>query len=95
MSKKKKLIPIAIGVVVAGVYSIFKGKGIFNKTRFSKQHDAVSRYLQSRYPNAEYTPIQASGEGWSTVIKNADGRKCLLYMTYNSNGVFIFNEHEI
>lgn len=89
--KKNKWFMVA-AVAAAGAYGIIRGKGIFNKPRFKEQHDAVSRYISSHYPNAAYTSIEATENGWATVIRRPNEPQLLLYITKSSDGIYIFNE---
>ncbi|MCC8168927.1 MAG: hypothetical protein LIO59_00830 [Oscillospiraceae bacterium] len=89
--KKNKWFMVA-AVAAAGVYGIVRGKGIFNKPRFRSQHDAVSRDVNQRYPGATYTPIEATENGWATVVIRAGQPKILLYVTQSDDGFYIFHE---
>lgn len=89
--KKNKWLMVA-AVAATGAYSIIRGKGLFNKPRFRQQHDAVSRYINNRYPDATYSPIEATENGWATVIRRANQPKILLYVTRSDDGIYIFHE---
>lgn len=93
MSKKNGKIPVLVGVAVWEAYRFYKGKGIFNKIRYKNQHDAVSNYVETHYPNAFYSDIVEADNGWSCII-NDRGRKILLYITKTDDGTFIFWEKE-
>ena len=95
MKKSHKVLAMLAGAAAAGIYAAVKGKGIFNRPRFEKQHDAVERYLDAKYKNAEYSPIEAASNGWCTVVTEADGAQFVLYMTCDENGVFVFEEERI
>lgn len=93
MSKKKNgLIPILITIGAAGVYHAVKGKGIFNRPRFAKQHDAISKYVETHYPGGSYAPIQATQNGWATVITAPDGKQYNLYVGKTPDGIYVFKE---
>lgn len=89
--KKNKLV-IAAALAAAGAYSVIRGKGIFNKPRFKSQHDAVARYVSTRYPNATYAPIEQTEKGWATVIRRISEPNIFLYVTKSDDGVYIFHE---
>ncbi len=89
--KKNKLV-IAAAIAAAGAYSVIRGKGIFNKPRFRSQHDAIARYVGTRYPNAAYSPIEQTEKGWATMIMRINEPNILLYVTKSDDGVYIFNE---
>lgn len=92
MAKKKStLLPILAAVGAGMLYGAYKGKGIFNKPRFQKQHDAVSRYVSTHYPGAFYDPIQTSDNGWMTVIR-WHGQNISLFITRTEQGDFVFSE---
>lgn len=94
MKNRKNKIVMAAALAAAGAYSVFLGKGVFNKPRFRSQHNAVSRYINTRYPNAAYSPIEKTGKGWATVIKRINQPNILLYITKSDDGVYIFHETE-
>ena len=88
--KKRKIVLLA--AAAAGIaYSAAEGKGIFNKVRFKKVHEAVSAYVNSHYTNAFYSPISTAGKGYITTITHSQG-KVMLYITPTEDGVFIFHE---
>lgn len=92
--KKKNAIILATAAA-AGIYSFINGKGIFNKMRFKDQHDAISRYVSSHYPNATYAPITATDTGWATVIIRPMQPKIFLYVTSSGDGIYIFHETDV
>ena len=92
---KKKNIAMLATVAAAGIYSFANGKGIFNKVRFRDQHDSVSRYVKSHYPNAAYSPITAAGNGWTTVIRRVGKPRIFLYITRSNDNTYIFHETDI
>ena len=93
MSKKKSNLPILLGVAAWEVYRFYKGRGIFNKIRYKKQHEAVSNYMETHYPDAFYSDIVETADGWSCIITDKN-RKVMLYMTKTDSGTFIFWEKE-
>lgn len=94
MSKKGSKLPLLIGLAALGAYRFYKGKGMFNKVRFMRQHEAVSDYLEKSFPNAFYSDITETEEGWSCVVNNM-GNRFVLYMTKTPDDTFIFWEKEI
>lgn len=91
---KRKALFLIGAAATAGIYSAIKGKGPFNKWRFEKQHERISHYVETHYPSARYTPIEAAGNGWVTVIKRFGIPKIMLYITCDSDGNYIFTESE-
>ena len=89
--KKHKWTPILLAAAAAGIYHVAKGHGAFNPIRFSSQHSAVSRYVETHYPGASYSEITALPDGWSCVV-HAPGREILLFLTRSEDGVYIFHE---
>lgn len=85
---------LVIGAAAVCVYRAVKGKGAFNKIRFTEQHEAVSKYVEGHHPGAVYSSIEAVGEGWSCVIYDSY-EKYLLYLTCSSDGIYIFEENKI
>lgn len=90
--KKNTLIPILLTIGATGIYHAVKGKGVFNKPRFAKQHNAISKYVETHYPGGSYAPIHATQNGWATVITGADGSKHNLYVGKTPDGVYVFKE---
>lgn len=95
MRKTHKLAALLAGAAAAGVYAAVRGKGVFNGPRFAKQHDAVQRYIDAKHKNAEYSPIEQVSNGWCTIVTETDGRKLMLYVTCDENGVFVFHEKRL
>lgn len=93
MSEKKSRLPFFLGLAAWEAYRFYKGKGIFNKIRFKSQHDALSNYLETHYPDAFYSDIVEADGGWSCVV-NDNGRKIVIYMTKTEDGVYLFSEKE-
>jgi hypothetical protein len=89
--KKKTLFMIGTAAA-AGIYSAVKGKGPFNRLRFKEQHDSISRYVETHYPNALYSPISATANGYVTVIRRIGQPNIILYVTRDSMGNYIFSE---
>ena len=95
MAKKKKkygLLTVMAGPAVTGVYNYVKGNGVFNKSRFKDQHDAVARYVDAHYPGAFYSPIQAMDYGWITVITTSENKRISLTITKCDDNIFVFKE---
>ncbi len=91
MSKRKDKLPILLGVAAWEAYRFYKGKGIFNKVRYKKQHEAISNYLETHYPNAFYSDIIETENGWSCIINNM-GQKTVLCLTKTEDDTFVFWE---
>ena len=92
---KKKNLFLLTSIAAAGVYSIAAGKGIFNKPRFKEQHEVISRYVNSHYPDATYAPISATSNGYMTVIRRIGKNNIMLYAHKSADGVYVFTESEI
>lgn len=93
MSKKSTKL-LLLGAAALGAYNFYKGKGSFNKLRFLEQHNAVRDYLDSHFPNATYSEITETEEGWSCIV-NTYQKNFVLYMTKTADGVFVFWEKEL
>ena len=91
MSKKRSGLPVLLGIAAWEAYRYYKGKGIFNKIRYKQQHEAVSNYLETHYPNAFYSDIAETDDGWSCIV-NDNGRRIFLHLTRTDDGVFVFWE---
>lgn len=89
---KKKTAALLATVAAAGIYSAATGKGPFNKLRFRDQHEHVANYVETHYPNAFYTPIAATENGWVTTIIRLGMPKIILYITADFEGNYIFTE---
>ena len=72
---KKKTLFLIGTAAAAGIYSAITGKGLFNKPRFKEQHERVANYVETHYPNAVYTPIEMTANGWVTAIMSLPNRK--------------------
>lgn len=92
---KKRNMFLLASAAAAGVYSVVRGKGFFNKPRFREQHSAVSRYVESHYPGATYSPIESTQKGYVTVIRRMNSPKIILYAHKTSDGVYVFEESEV
>lgn len=90
MKKKSMFFLAAAAATVA--YSAVTGKGVFNKIRFKKQHDVISRYVDAHYPGAIYTPIEQNDHGYVTVILYPGERERLLYCYETTDGDYVFTE---
>ena len=95
MKKSHRLMAVLAGAAAAGVYAAVKGKGVFNRPRFAKQHDAIQRYIDAKHKNAEYAPVETVSNGWCTVVTETDGRQFMLYMTCDKDGVFVSHEEKL
>ena len=94
MSKKKKIHPLLTatsGLLAMGAYNYVKGNGIFNKTRFKNEHEALSRYVDAHYKKAFYSPIVAVPDGWTSVITTLDGKQIAVFISKFDNS-YIFKE---
>ena len=97
-NEQKKWIPLAIGcagAAAAGIYAYIKGSGPLNRMRFRAQHDAAGRYLESRRAKARYSPIEACDGGWHTLVTDEDDSEYELFMTSDSDGMFVFSEYKL
>lgn len=83
------------GAAALGAYSYMEGKGPFNKIKFKSQHEAVSRYVEAHYPNALYSPITETANGWTTVVRRLGVEPVVLYITKSDDGMFIFREESV
>lgn len=92
---KKKTLFLIGAAAAAGIYSAVTGKGPFNKRRFKEQHKRISRYVETHYPNAAYSPIEATAKGWITIIKQFSKPDIILYVSCDETGNYIFSESEI
>ena len=90
---KKKTLFMLAGAAALGAYSAIEGKGPFNKIKFRDQHDAVSKYVETHYPNALYSPISKTENGWVTIIRRFNKPCIVLHISKTSDGMFVFNEH--
>ena len=91
MSKNNKKMPVLLGLALWEAYRFYKGKGIFNKIRFKSQHEAIGNYVGTHYPNAFYSDVVETDDGWSCVINN-NGTKIMLNMTKANDGTVVFWE---
>ncbi|MBR6392010.1 MAG: hypothetical protein IKS12_01880 [Eubacterium sp.] len=91
MSKKRGNLPVLLCIAAWVAYRCYKGQGIFNKVRYKAQHEAVSNYVETHYPNAFYSDIIEADNGWSCIVTDG-GRKIVLYLTKTDSGTFIFWE---
>lgn len=93
MSEKKtgKKLMLATAAIAA-VYSVAAGKGPFNKYRFKKQHEELSKYVDTNYPDCSYSPITAHGKGWASAILKAGKPVSYVYFTKSDDGTYIFTE---
>lgn len=94
-NKNYALLTLLGSAAIAGVYSYIKGKGVFNKHRFAKQHEAIERYISTVYPEAKHSPIEAVGTGWCSVVTRSDGNRVVIFMDLDNNGDYIFKEKQM
>lgn len=94
MNKKNSKLPVFVALTAWEAYRFYKGRGIFNKIRYKKQHEAVSNYMGTHYPNAFYSDIAETCDGWSCVV-TTNSKKIMLHMTLTEGGTFVFWEKEI
>lgn len=92
---KKKTLALLSTAAVAGIYSAAMGKGPFNRLRFKEQHEHIANYVEAHYPNALYSPVSATENGWVTVIRRFGMPKIILYVTCDEEGNYIFSESEV
>lgn len=95
MNKNKdSKLPVLLGVALWEGYRFYKGKGIFNKLRYKKEHNAVSNYLETHYPDAFYSDIVMTDDGYTCVINNYN-KKIMLHFAKTEDNNFVFWEKEI
>ena len=94
MKKKNRFLLFALASAAAVGYSAYEGRGIFNKVRFKKVHEAVGGYVDTHYPNCFYSTISKAQHGYLTTITTPHGR-VILYITEARNGMFVFEEKKI
>ena len=84
---KKRTLFLIGTAAAAGIYSAI--------TRFKEQHERVANYVETHYPNAVYTPIEMTANGWVTVIRRIARPNIILYITRDGNGNYVFTESEV
>ena len=94
MKKKNRFLLFALASAAAVGYSAYEGRGVFNKVRFKKVHEAVGGYVDTHYPNCFYSPSSKAQHGYLTTITTPHGR-VILYITEARNGMFVFEEKKI
>ncbi len=92
--KKKLTLLTAATAAVALTYRAAKGYGIFNRFRFSSEHQAIKDYLAAHRPNATYGPLGQTGDSVSTVVTDGN-EKFILLITKSDSGIYIFSEEEL
>ena len=93
MSEKKTGRKIMlITAAAATVYSVVAGKGPFNKYRFKKQHEELSKYVDTNYPGCAYSQISAHGTGWTAAVLRMGKPIRFVYFTKSEDGTYIFTE---
>lgn len=88
-NKNKLLLLTGIGAVIT--YRAIRGRGIFNKIRFKKQHLAILSYCDTHYPGAHIGEIIPFKEGWNCCITH-NNQKILLYIIDSGRGGYIFTQ---
>ena len=89
--KTKTLLMLA-GAAALGAISYTEGFGPFNKIKFKEQHDAISRYVEAHYPNALYSPIVETANGWTVSVRRFGMEPVILYITRSEDGMYVFRE---
>lgn len=84
---KKRTLFLIGTAAAAGIYSAITGKGLFNKPRFKEQHQRVANYVETHYPNAVYTPIEMTANGWVTVIRRIARPNIILYIPVTETAI--------
>lgn len=92
--KKSSKILIAVGAGVVLGYSIYKGKGIFNKIRFKRQFEALENYVDTHYPDAKIGAIVPFETGWNCTVTRGD-QTIAIHMVENNGTGFMFNPVEM
>ena len=89
---KKRTLFLLGTAAAAGIYSAVTGKGPFNRIRFKEQHARIANYMETHYPKAIYMPVEATENGYVTVIKRLGMPDIILYITIDDDGNYIFTE---
>ncbi len=89
--KAKTLLMLA-GAAAIGAFSYAEGLGPFNRLKFKNEHDAVSRYVEAHYPNAVYSPIVGTANGWTVSVRRFGMEPVILYITKSADGMYVFRE---
>lgn len=92
---KKKTLFLLGTAAAAGIYGAVMGKGPFNRIRFKEQHERIANYMETHYPKAIYTPVEATENGYVTVIKRLGMPDIILYITCDEDGNYIFTESQV
>ena len=79
-------------IVTGVVYSAAAGKGPFNKMRFKEQHEELAKYVDTNYPDCQYSSITRHGRGWSSRIMKYRRTITFVYFTKSDDGVYVFTE---
>ncbi len=87
-----RLLAFAATAVSATAYSAITGKGIFNKYKFKKEHEAIAKYVESNYPGAVYSPVQKTEKGYAVIVRKPNMTKLLLYVMPTEGGDFVYEE---
>ncbi len=91
MKKKLPIIAALSGAAFAVGYRAVKGHGVFNRIKFKDVHTAVSHYLETNHPNATYSSIINTGDGYYTIINDGE-EKYMLTVTKTEDGMYIYHE---
>lgn len=83
---------IFTSVVTGLAYSVIAGKGPFNKMRFKEQHNELAKYVDTNYPNCQYSGIIKHGRGWSSKVMRYGKTITFVYFTKSEDGVYVFTE---
>jgi len=90
--KNKKGSALLWGIGIATAYGILKSSGIINRTLYRKEHETVSRYIESKHPGGTFSDIKKTDNGYFTVITTVDNRKIALFFIETDDGNYIFSE---
>ncbi len=94
MKKKLPIIAALSGIAVAAGYRIIKGHGVYNRIKFKDEHNAISHYLETNHPNATYSAITNTGDGYYTIVTNGS-EKFMLTVTKTEDGMYIYHEDNL
>ncbi len=83
---------LLLGAAAAVAYSAIAGKGPFNKYRFREQHEELSKYMDTNYPDCTYSPIEAHGKGYTAAAMRMGRVVKFIYFTKDEEGNYIFTE---
>ncbi len=89
----RALVLAGLGAAVAA--GVLKRTGLFNTALYSSEHKALSRYVESHYSGAAYSPIRRTEEGYLSVVTLPGGRRIVLTFTKACKGIYIFSEKPV